>query len=269
MINHMEQHKSIFKTEKPLIGCVHLIALPGTPYYDPEISLKQQVERAKSEVRALQEAGFDAIIFANEGDRPYVFKVGPEIVASYVRIVTEVLNEVNLPHGCGVLIDPYATLAVAKAIDAKFVRTYVTGTYADTFGFHHFEPGEIYRYRKNISAENVNIYTYFDAHAGTSLDTRDQFNKIDTTLATTELAGILVTGQRAGLAPDFEEVKAIKSKFPNHPVLIASGINESNVNKALAISDGLIVGTCLKKDGILWNPVDPERAKRFVEIAKS
>jgi uncharacterized protein len=28
------------------------------------------------------------------------------------------------------------------------------------------------------------------------------------------------------------------------------------------------VGTSLKVDGITWNPVDPDRAKRFVETAR-
>ena len=161
-IDLMEKHKQTFKASKPFIGCVHLEALPGTPYYDKYVSFKERVERAVREAKALQAAGFDAIIFANEGDRPYLFNVGPEIIASYVRIATEVLQHVSIPYGCGVLIDPIATIAIAKALDAKFVRTYVTGSYADVFGFHEFRPGDIYRFRKSIDAEDVNLYCYFE-----------------------------------------------------------------------------------------------------------
>jgi len=35
----------------------------------------------------------------------------------------------------------------------------------------------------------------------------------------------------------------------------------------LPVADGAIVGTSLKVDGITWNPVDPDRARRFTETA--
>jgi uncharacterized protein len=267
-IDIMQNHRQTFKTDKPFIGCVHLMALPGTPHYDRNISFKEQVERATREVKALQEAGFDAIIFANEGDRPYQFTVGPEIIASYVRIATETLQHVKIPYGCGVLIDPIATIAIAKALDAKFIRTYVTGTYADIFGFHDFRPGDIYRFRKNIDAEDVNLYCYFDAHGGTSLDTRSQSDMIDTAFSTLNPSGVLIPGQRAGLAPDFKLVKEIKDRYKDKPIMIASGVNISNVKEARNIADGFVVGTCLKKNGVLWNEIDPERAKKFIEAAK-
>lgn len=268
MRNYLQEHRNTFKTDKPIIGCVHLMALPGTPYYDPTISFREHIKRAAEEIKALQDSGFDAVIFANEGDRPYVFNVGPEVIASYVRIVSELLQYITVPYGCGVLIDPIATLAVAKAIDAKFVRTYVTGTYADIFGFHDFKPGDIYRYKKQIGADDVKIYCYFDAHAGTSLDTREQSSMIDAGLAIVEPAGVLIPGQRAGLAPNLKEVKKIKDRYPNHPILIASGVNKNNVKEALEVSDGFVIGTSLKRDGVLWNEIDFNRAKEFIKAAK-
>ena len=50
--------------------------------------------------------------------------------------------------------------------------------------------------------------------------------------------------------------------------MIASGVTPDNIKEALRISDGMVVGTFVKKDGILWNEVDPERAKRFIDAAK-
>jgi uncharacterized protein len=35
----------------------------------------------------------------------------------------------------------------------------------------------------------------------------------------------------------------------------------------MSIADGAIVGTSLKVDGVIWNPVDVERAHRVVELA--
>jgi predicted TIM-barrel enzyme len=36
----------------------------------------------------------------------------------------------------------------------------------------------------------------------------------------------------------------------------------------LSVADGTIVGTFLKRDGRLGNPVDPDRVKRLVEAAR-
>lgn len=267
-MNLMDNHKKIFKTDKPIIGCVHLIALPGTPHYDPSISFKEQVERAKREIIALQDAGFDAIIFANEGDRPYLKEVGPEIVASYTRIASQALDVAKVPYGCGMLVDSTAAIAISKALDAKFIRAYISGVYADMTGLNIMEPGKILRYRKAIDAEDVNIYCYCDAHGGTSLDTRSQSDIADTAFSVLDPAGVLVPGQHAGLAPDFKEVEEIKKRFPDKPIMIASGVTPKNVKEALRISDGMVVGTFIKKDGILWNEVDPERAKQFIQAAK-
>lgn len=267
-MNEMEKHKKIFKTDKPIIGCVHLPALPGTPHYDPSMSFRDMVARAKREIVALQEAGFDAVIFANEGDRPYLSKVGPEIIASYTRIASQALDAVQVPYGCGVLVDPIAAISIAKALDATFIRAYISGVYADMCGLTVYNPGEIMRFRRNIGAEDVNIYCYCDAHGGSSLDTRSQADIADTAFSVLDPAGVLVPGQHAGLAPSFEEVEQMKQRFPDKPIMIASGVTPDNIKEALRISDGMVVGTYVKKDGILWNEVDPERAKRFIEAAR-
>lgn len=267
-MNLMQNHKNTFKTDKPVIGCVHLTALPGTPHYDGTVSFREQVERARREIIALQDAGFDALVFANEGDRPYLSQVGPEVVAAYTRIVSQTLEVVEIPYGCGVLVDPYAAISIAKAIDATFIRGYISGVYADMCGLTVYEPGKIARFKKNIDADNVNVYCYCAAHGGTSLDTRSQADVADTAFSVLDPAGVLVTGQRAGLAPELREVEEIKNRFSDKPVMIASGITSENVKEALKVSDGMVVGTYVKQDGILWNEVDPERAKRFIDAAK-
>ena len=119
-----------------------------------------------------------------------------------------------------------------------------------------------------MQSKHVNIYCYCDAHGGSSLDTRSQSDMADTAFSVIDPAGVLVPGQHAGLAPDFSEVEAIKQRFADKPILIASGVTPENVKEAMRIADGMVVGTFVKKDGILWNEVDPERAKRFIDAAK-
>lgn len=265
----LEKHLQTFGTERPVIGCLHMQALPGTPFADPNMTFEEQIDRLKRDAHTLQDAGFDALVFANEGDRPYLTPVGPDTVANYVRIATEVATEISVPFGCGVLIDPIATLAVAKAIGAKFVRTYVSGSYEGLFGSQKFNPGEIFRYQRQIEAQDVRVYTYFEAHAGTCLDSRTSEEMLEAGVANLPIAGALFGGAHAGLPPEASHIAQLKEKFPEVPLIIGSGGRVDNIGTLLPHADGVIVGTSIKKDGVLWNNVDPARAEAFIKAAKA
>lgn len=268
-MNLLKRHEETFRCKKPIIGCLHLMPLPGTPYYDEETMNEElQIERLKKDAKVLMELGFDACVFANEGDRPYLTTVGPEVIASYVRIATEVSKELNVPFGCGVLIDPFATLAVAKAIGAKFVRTYVSNVYVGSFGYQEFIPGDVFRYQKKIQAEDVNVYTYFEPHGATCLDTRPTEEQIAAGFEVMPIAGMLVGGPRAGLPPEQAHFRKIKEKFPDKPLILGSGSNKDNICELLAYADGVIVGTTIKKDGYLYNSIDYDRAKEFMDAVR-
>ena len=73
---------------------------------------------------------------------------------------------------------------------------------------------------------------------------------------------IIVTGPATGMPAAIEEVAKVKGMLPDVPVLIGSGVDEGNVERFLALADGVIVGTSLKVDGVIYKPVDPARVKR-------
>ena len=54
---------------------VHFPALPGSPLYDEKKGLEYIFNSIQADVKNLQNAGVDAIMFGNENDRPYEFKV--------------------------------------------------------------------------------------------------------------------------------------------------------------------------------------------------
>lgn len=266
----MDAHIKTFNgVSKPVIGCLHMSALPGTPYYDADLSIKDHINRLKNDAKILMSLGYDAVVFANEGDRPYQSHVPPEIIATYVRIACEVIPELKTPYGCGVLIDPFATIAVANAIDASFVRTYVSNTYEGTFGHQEFIPAEIFRYQRQINAEKVRIYTYFEAHAGVCADTRSTEDQIASGFATMPISGMIIGGPRAGLAPDQAQFSEIRKAFPDKPLILGSGANTENIAALLSNSDGVIIGTSIKRDRYLYNEIDPVRAEAFIRAAKN
>lgn len=265
----MKTIREIFGTEKPIIGMVHLLPLIGTPYYDDNKYTPSIIEeRALEEVQKLNSAGFDAILFANEGDRPYASNVGPEVLSLYSRVVYKVSRMVKLPFGVGVLMDPLATLAIGKTLEANFVRMYLSGVFAGTFGFQVIEPYKIMEYRKKIHAMDLPIFCTVAPHAAVSLDSRPIDEIIDSLIFMLTPEVILISGPRAGLPPDIAMVATLKERFPNQAIIISSGIDFSNAKEALKVSDGIIVGTSIKKDGVLWNPIDFERAKKFVDIIR-
>jgi hypothetical protein len=52
-------------------------------------------------------------------------------------------------------------------------------------------------------------------------------------------------------------------RLAKKPVLIGSGADEHNVTALLEHADGVIVGSSLKRDGVMENPMDAERVRRF------
>lgn len=54
--------KTLLKPSKPVIGMVHPGALPGTPLHDGAAGIDGIVAAARTELCALQAAGFDAVM---------------------------------------------------------------------------------------------------------------------------------------------------------------------------------------------------------------
>src|SRR3972149_5606248 len=79
----------LFPHRKPIIAMAHVPPLPGTPLYDEQAGMKGIVASVKSDLEVLLDADFDAVMFCNEGDRPYTFRAGYDGVATMTRVVAE------------------------------------------------------------------------------------------------------------------------------------------------------------------------------------
>jgi predicted TIM-barrel enzyme len=77
-----------------------------------------------------------------------------------------------------------------------------------------------------------------------------------------------VTGRETGEPPEPERVRAVKAAVPEAPVFVASGVTEGNVAD-YAEADGFIVGTSVKRLGIIANEVDPARVARLVKAYRT
>lgn len=262
--------KYIFKIEKPVIAMLHLKPLPGSPHYDPEDTIENIVEAALKDAKALENGGVDGILISNESDIPYLFKVGPETVASMTYVASRIKEEVHIPIGIDVLWgDARAALAIAKVIGSKFIRTLISGVYASDLGLINTEGAEIMRYRKFIGADNVKIFIYLNPEFASPLSLRP-LTIIAKTLRWLRMAdAYCVSGPMPGMPPDIDEIKKIKSEVYDIPIIANTGMNKENIAKYIEYVDGVIVGTSLKVGNITLNPVDEEKVKEFMNVVRS
>lgn len=84
----------------------------------------------------LSRSGFDAILFCNEGDRPYELEATFEGLSMMTRVVAEVAPH-DRPFGVDYLWDAQAALAVAAVTGASFIREVATGVYESEWGYGH------------------------------------------------------------------------------------------------------------------------------------
>src|SRR5919107_6025936 len=142
--------RRVFGLAKTVIAMVHLGALPGAPLYDEERGVEGLIEGARADLQALQAAGVDAVMFGNENDRPYEMKVDTASTATMAYVIGRLRPEITVPFGVNVLWDPLATVALAAATGAAFVREIFTGTYASDLGVWAPNAGEAMRYRNRL-----------------------------------------------------------------------------------------------------------------------
>lgn len=251
---------------KPVIAMIHLKALPGTPLY--EGNLERIVEAARQDLLALQEARVDAVMFCNENDRPYELTAGPASTATMAYVIGRLRKDIEVPFGVDVLWDPLATIALAAATEAHFVREVFTGLYSSDMGLWQGKAAEALRYRRLLDRNDLLLLYNVSAEFASPLDTRSLVERARSAVFSSLADAILVSGPMTGEAAPLEYLVAIKKALPDVPVLANTGVRHETVDEILRVADGVIVGTALKRDGVTWNEVDPVRAKAFMDIVR-
>lgn len=260
---------SVIGTEKAIIAMCHMQAMPGDPYYDKEKGMQMVIEKAKEDVTALQEGGVDAIMFSNEFSLPYLTKVRTETVAAMARIIGQLQPYISVPYGVNCLWDPIASLDLAVAVDAKFVREIFTGVYASDFGLWNTNCGEVVRHQHEIGAENVKLLFNIVPEAAKYLADREIESIAKTTVFNCRPDALCVSGATAGSATDPEILRRAKGAAGDTVVLANTGCRVNTIEKLLSIADGAVVGTTFKYDGKFENQTDVNRVREFMNKVKS
>ncbi|MCY4034609.1 MAG: BtpA/SgcQ family protein [Hyphomicrobiales bacterium] len=265
----MSKFTKIFKQKKPVIAMVHFGALPGAPLYDSETGIEGLLAGCRKDLKALQDAGVDAVMFGNENDRPYELKVDTATTATMAYVIGQLRAEITVPFGVNVLWDPKASVALAAATGAQFIREIFTGSYASDMGVWAPSAGEAYRYRARLGASDVAMMFNISAEFAYSMDRRDIADRARSAVFSSMPDAVLVSGAITGEAARMEDLENVKSCLPDTPVLANTGVRHDTVADVMRVADGCIIGSALKIEGDTWNAVDPERAKDFMDRVRA
>lgn len=247
-----------------LVGMVHLLPLPGSPRWAGSVA--EVAEHAVVDARTLFQSGFDACLVENFGDVPFpAGPADPATVAAMAAVVAEVRRAVTGPVGVNVLKnDARAALAVAAATGAAFVRVNVhVGAVVADQGLIQGDAHGTLRYRRLLGTDTRLFVDVGGKHAVPLAPV--ELAHVASDAAYRGLAdALVVSGVATGHPTPLGDVETVRKVVPDRPILVGSGVTPETIRTLLSVADGAIVGTWLKKDGRVTNPVDAERARRLV-----
>ncbi len=260
----------MFGVEKPIIGMVHLWPLPGAPGY-AGYGVDTILIQARQDAQALLEGGVDGLIVENMWDLPYYVNehVQVESIAAQAVAARKIKEMAGVPVGVNVIHNGWrAELAIAVAAGLDFMRVCIlTGARLwDTGDLDQGCAANLLRRRKELGAERIKLFADVDKKHSVPFPGID----LETHIEWTEFYrpdALIVSGRMTGDAPDLEKVRRAKEQA-SRPILMGSGTTAENIAAFLQHADGAIVGSSLKADGIMENPVDRERVRRYMEAVK-
>ena len=259
---------AVFNVRKPVIAMLHLAALPGDPGYDSAGGIAAVVARAREELDALQSGGVDGVMVSNEFSLPYLTKTEPITAITMARIIGELLPDLSVPYGVNVLWDGRASIDLAVATGAQFVREIFTGVYASDFGLWNTNVGEVPSPgpRRRCGREVVLQHRARVGHLPRR--PRPCLDHANHRLRHAARRDLRV--RRDGWVADGSEaLRVVKSAAGEVPVFVNTGVRAENVAAQLEIADGAIVGTYFKAEGVFENRAQRSRVEELMGQARA
>ncbi len=247
-----------------LIGVIHLPPLPGSPRQAP---MADVIASAEADARALIDGGADALIVENFHDAPfYRDRVEPVTVAAMTRVVGRVCALAG-DRAVGVNVlrnDAEAALSVARVCGARFIRVNVhVGAAVTDQGVIQSRAAETLRLRSRLG---VDVEIWADVavkHAVPLGMDHDVVREAQDAVHRGLASAVIVTGEATGEPPRPELLQRLRGAVPDARLLAGSGVDPDLAGALRGFADGAIVGTWLKRDGRVENPVDVKRVARL------
>ena len=255
---------NLFTNKKPIMGMVHCLPLPGTPNYKD--NMEEIIERAIIDAITLEKAGVDAIIIENISDYPLGVELDFEQRIALTTVTTLVRQKVNIPIGIDAALNDYlAAIGIAKITGCNFVRIPVfVDTVVSSYGIIKPCARDAMYYRARINAEDILILADIQVKHTRLLIPDIPIEESAKMAVANGADAVIVTGVHTGIETPIDLIKRVK-KVINVPVIAGSGINTNNISSQMEFVDGVIVGSSLKIDKNLLNPISKDLTEELIK----
>lgn len=260
--------EEMFRTKKPIIAMLHLDALPGDPLFSKKDGMKSVVEHARKDLKALQDGGVDGILFSNEFSLPYERNMSFVTPAAMARVIGELMDEIRVPFGVDCISDGLASIELAAAVGADFIRGTFCGVYVGDGGLYNNDFSKLLRRKAALPLDELKMLYFINPESDRNLDTRDLKDIAKSTIFKANPDGLCISASAAGQEVDDELIREVKATAPKVAVLCNTGCRKDTIERKLSEADAAVVGTTFKENGDFHGHVDSQRVKEFMEVVK-
>ncbi len=260
----MKNFYNLFPKNKPIIGCIHLLALPGAPLY--EGNLNAVYETALQEAEIFKRQGIHGLIIENFRDKPFFpNRVPAETIAALSGIAREIVRLVDVPVGINVLRnDGESAIAIATAVQASFIRVNVhMNAIVSEQGIIQGLSHKTLRLRSALKSE-VLIFADVGVKHAAPLASRGLGSEAKDAQQRGLADALIVSGELTGVAADLKDVDIVRENS-SLPILIGSGATPGNIDQFYDKVDGFIVGSYFKNEGKGENFIEEARVTQFLQ----
>lgn len=265
----------LFGVKKPIIAMLHLDPLPGDPRWRYGDTMEAVVQHALEDLRALQNGGVDGILISNEFSLPYQRHMNFVTPAAMAYVVGRLKDEIRVPFGVDCISDGEATIELAAAVGADFVRGTFCGVYVGDGGLYNNDFSALLRRKAALHLDNLKMLYFINPESDRNLDTRPLADIAKSTIFKAHPDGLCISANAAGQDVDDALITSVKEANPEVVVLCNTGCRPDTIVRKLRCGDAAVVGTYFKEGGKLEDSrlrnlrVDESRVKEFMAVVHS
>ncbi|MBQ2855084.1 MAG: BtpA/SgcQ family protein [Oscillospiraceae bacterium] len=267
--------ETMFHVKKPIIAMLHLDPLPGDPRWHYGDSVEAVVQHALEDLRALQNGGVDGILISNEFSLPYQRHMNFVTPAAMAYVVGRLKDEIRVPFGVDCISDGEATIELAAAVGADFVRGTFCGVYVGDGGLYNNDFSALLRRKAALHLDNLKMLYFINPESDRNLDTRPLADIAKSTIFKAHPDGLCISANAAGQDVDDALITSVKEANPEVVVLCNTGCRPDTIVRKLRCGDAAVVGTYFKEGGKLEDSrlrnlrVIESRVKEFMAVVHS
>lgn len=255
-----------------LIGVIHLPALMGDPN-DTGKSLSEILSFSLKDAETLVTGGIRAMIIENFGSAPFPKGTRQQPMPSHhTAIMSIVAHEIRKSYPEVVLginclrNDAEAAMGIAAAVGAQFIRVNVlTGAYVTDQGIIEGNAYDLLRYRQLLGMNHIAILADVLVKHAVPLAPTSATDATKDILHRAGADAVIVTGAGTGEPVDRRLLEEVSQAAAGAPVLLGSGTRAESLANYGSFISGAIVGTSIKRDGVVTNEVELSRVQKLVK----